>query len=419
MAKIDPVRIAARLSAPVVAMRRPSERAALVIAPTDVGSLGDAAMLIAAYQTLKDQGFDRVSCVSSAEWADSGVFDAYYWADDHFFDGNMRSLARLLWKVRDYEAVFFVGADVLDGTYNAGSVARRLQVLDWFAAQGKTATVLGSSFTETPNALCCETLRAFPANATINARDPVSKARMERFLERPITLVADVAFLAQPDPTVPQARDFETWIAARRAAGDRIVAINANYHNDAKVPGYTAKHVDIARALLDANTSLIFVPHDTRTKRSDVVVVEEIMAALPAGSADRVRYCEPTDPRAVKAILAMCDFIVTGRMHVAILGMGAGVPAYSFGYQGKFEGLYKLLGLPAEKLLENPADIVSRFDEILANILAGLDEAKTHAATLEAALPGVRAMSLANFAMPGKPPRAAAARGGSRVAAGA
>ncbi|MCF3936473.1 polysaccharide pyruvyl transferase family protein [Acuticoccus sp. M5D2P5] len=399
MAPLDLIRTSALALGLAAPLRRRRTKTALVIAPADIGSLGDAAMLIAACETLKRQGFDAVALLGAEGWARYGVFDRIVWADDYFYDGDDRALARLLWRIRDFDAAYFVGADVLDGTYNPPSISRRLKILHWFAAQGKRATILGSSFTEAPSALCIETLKALPKNAVINARDPVSKERMERFLRRPVTLVADVAFLTEADPTSEQARDFAAWCGRRRAAGDRIVAINASCHNDVKVPDYTAKHIEIARTLLAEGASLIFVPHDTRSDRSDVVIAEEIMAGL-AEDADRIRLCEPNDPRSVKAVLGLADFIVTGRMHVAILGMGAGVPAFSFGYQGKFEGLYQLLGLPVDALLENPADIAPRYETILAKIRAGFADAKVHAATLDANLPRVREMSLANFGAP-------------------
>ncbi len=100
----------------------------------------------------------------------------------------------------------------------------------------------------------------------------------------------------------------------------------------------------------------------------------------------------------IKAVLAAVDLVVTGRLHVAILAMGAGRPALSFGYQGKFEGLYQLLGLADAGLLLPPSRLIEDLDGVVATVRRQLGVADELSAHLAMALPAVRQLALANFA---------------------
>lgn len=370
---------------------------ALVIPPAGEGSLGDAAMLNATGATLRSLGFARADLLLKAGW---GAVEGYARRIDgnaYFYGGARRRLLPILASLGRYSHAFFVGADVVDGVYNPLSVQRRLSLLAEVSALGGRATVLGCSFSETPDASCVATLAALPAPVRIKARDPVSKARLEALLDRPIDLVADLAFLLPPRADSPRAVEALAWIEGRRKAGDRIVAINANYLIDERHAGFAAALGPFLNRLLAHGLSLLLVPHDTRTERSDQVILREAAAHIPADAAGRVHFLEPESPAMIKAVLGSADLLVTGRMHAAILAMGAGHPALSFGYQGKFEGLYRLLGLEEAGLLLAPGTLTDDPDAVAAAVLRHLGDADGLSRRLSTALPAVRTLALANF----------------------
>jgi polysaccharide pyruvyl transferase WcaK-like protein len=373
------------------------QRRAVIVPPAGEGSLGDAAMLNATCATLKALGLAEVDLLLKPGWGAIEGFDRRADGNAHFYGGGRRTFLPILRSLGRYSHAYFIGADVADGVYNPLSVRRRLSVLAEAAAMGGKATVLGCSFSETPDAGCVAALSALPSSVEIKARDPVSKARMEAVLDRPIDLVADLAFLLPPRPEAPKAVDAATWIKARRSAGDRVVAVNANYLIDARHAGFSAALGPLLKRLLAQDISLLLVPHDTRTDRSDQVILREAAAHVAADAADRVRFLEPEEPAMIKAALGAVDLVVTGRMHVAILATGAGRPALSFGYQGKFEGLYQMLGLADAGLLVSPSMLTDDPASVVGAVCRHLAAAEALSGHISAALPAVRELALANF----------------------
>jgi polysaccharide pyruvyl transferase WcaK-like protein len=56
----------------------------------------------------------------------------------------------------------------------------------------------------------------------------------------------------------------------------------------------------------------------------------------------------------VKSVVAELDLVVSGRMHLVIAALGAGVPAAGIPYQNKFEGLFRHFGL--DDVIVTPAE---------------------------------------------------------------
>ena len=60
-----------------------------------------------------------------------------------------------------------------------------------------------------------------------------------------------------------------------------------------------------------------------------------------------------SDPALYKAVAGQTKLMVSARMHPLILAAGMGVPIVGLAYNGKFEGLFRLLGLQREVLWLN------------------------------------------------------------------
>lgn len=92
------------------------------------------------------------------------------------------------------------------------------------------------------------------------------------------------------------------------------------------------------------NTSFVLLPHDSRKAPSDETLAAAISAAV--GSSDHLLLVERIlMPDEVVELASRVDFVITGRMHLAILSAIAGTPAIAISYQGKIEGLYRNLDL--------------------------------------------------------------------------
>lgn len=373
---------------------------AAVIPPAVCGSVGDAAMISATFETLRDLGFRQVDFLSGESgelWPLDSEPDTWVAASSFFYQGNRVQQARLLWRLGRYSHLFFIGADVLDGAYNPWSVARRLSLLHAAAGIGRHATILGCSFNSHPDPLMIATLRDLPQGTRINARDPVSAERMRTMLQRPVAQAADVAFLVKPRPDHPDAARAGKWIAARRAKTGGIVALNANYLQFAKQPSLLPAYIATARALLDYGASLLLVPHDNRTEEPDLLHLQRIAAAVAQPGDERIHILDTISPGAVKATLGQVDLLVTGRLHAMILGMGAGTPSIGLAYQGKFEGLFELFDLPVTDFLFDPEAFAADPAALIARAGQMLGHSSDTRARIVAKLPRVTKLSLGNF----------------------
>ena len=383
---------------PVEIVRSVGKRTALLIPPAIPGSLGDAAMLSGSTRFLRSSGVDSVDLAFGKAWPLDEHIDQHVSAERYFYRGSWLQRLLLSAKLRRYSEVYFVGADVIDGAYNPRSVRGRLSLLAEAAQMGKKAILLGSSYNEQPEATTRSTLRNMPEGVVICARDPVSRARMEWALERPIRQVADLAFLLKPLPDDPIALAASEWISIRRRAGDQIVGLNANYlhaEKDGRIPQALLALLD---ELLKANISIVLVPHDTRSKLPDERLLSDAASQLPKHLNERIYLLPPKSPGVIKAVLSGIDLLISGRMHAAILAMSSGTPAFCFAYQDKFEGLFSFFDLESDGLLSSPKHLAER-----PNLVAGLalTELARHASLrtkILARLPQVTKLSEQNFA---------------------
>jgi polysaccharide pyruvyl transferase WcaK-like protein len=130
--------------------------------------------------------------------------------------------------------------------------------------------------------------------------------------------------------------------------------------------------------------ALVLVPHDRRPLYSDVSSLFALSDVLPSNVARSTALLEqPGTAADVKAIVAKCDLVLAGRMHLAIAALGSGVPVGSLGYQGKCEGLFRHFDLEdlvldwreaiqPDRLRSWLAPVVSRREQIAAQIAVRL-----------------------------------------------
>lgn len=369
---------------------------AVLIPPTDGGSLGDQAMLDALVGRFAARGL-----ASTVLFPGPGIPDLPLRGTTRFVTPQGQGLRRRLWDKPLFgraHAAVLVGADVLDGVYGGQASLNRLRQLRVAQRLGIPVTVSGSSMSETPAPEVVAFLRDHPALPVL-ARDPVSQGRFVQALGREVALVADLAFLLRPALEAPAARAAADWIAGQRAAGREVLAVNVSGHTLERMHGAGVRaHVDLLGQWLDGATAraVIFIPHDVRPAPvGDLEPLAALFTALAPRFADRLHLLRPPfEAWDVKALAGLVDLVMTGRMHFAIAALGMGTPPLCVVYQGKFEGLMAHFGL--DGLLMTPDEILDTPGTLarLAAILAGRGGI---AAAIAAALPRVTALSERNF----------------------
>ncbi len=322
-----------------------SKGEALVIPPDGKGSVGDEAMMAVVREVLSGDA----KLVALLPRRSASSFDGYphssYLSEcrEHHFKTLLNSCGCIL----------VIGADIMDGKYSYVDSVLRLRLVDFAARRGKDARVLGFSFNASPHPVVLDELRRVHPAVRFFLRDEESKKRFERLSGRQGELVADVAFGLVPSTAVDAA--YLDWRKSVGVGGQIVVGVNIN-------PMFALDHgAGISEGLIDSvahviqenrDVAFVLIPHDYRVKFGDVAMLSAVQAKLDETTRKRVfmptqRWCAAD----IKSVAATLDFVITGRMHLAVAALGSGVPAYGITYQGKFEGLLRHFGLSGDSLI--------------------------------------------------------------------
>ena len=369
----------------------------LIIPPALPGSLGDAAMISAAAAFLAQNSGHIPDLMYGRAWPLDSQIHARIPAERFFYRGSRVQQWLIARRLRRYDAAYFIGADVIDGAYNPPSVERRLWTLAKVAARTGKARILGASFNTKPEPRAIDALRRLPPEVIICARDPLSKGRMEAALDRPIRLVADLAFLLAPRPESPEAIAGKAWIALQHKEGRAVIAVNINYLQVNRQPDLIDAYVVLMNRLLEAGMSLLLVPHDTRSATPDQMLLEKAATGCGAGQAARMHMFPPRSPGAVKAVLEHVDLLFTGRMHAAVLALGAKTPVVCLSYQDKFEGLAEYFDLREAEIIQEPEDFTANPGRVTDLLLDHIRQQKQLRRRIEDRLEAVIDLARLNF----------------------
>lgn len=382
--------------------------AVLIVPPTSPGSLGDDAMICALTDTLRQQGADVIALTEERPTngrrfnarADEAVDLSTYFRRK---SDPVQEAEKFLRSTRRYRHLFVLGADVLDGFYSARLSTRRLALAMWAARAGMQVTLVGFSYNDAPHPSAIEAMRQLPRGVRVCPRDPVSAARLERYTGRGVTQVADMAFLLQP--SAPDDDELVGWIQQAKLAGRELIGMNLVYmsrfveeSSERSLDRFLEFYVALVESIASARPSaqFVFLAHDYRPNG----VGEAPLLARLHGMLNpllRAQCHLPTAEYSAAEIKWLCgelDFVISSRMHLAIAAIGQGTPVFSFEYQGKFEGLYALLGHP--ELLSSMEQALSAPDAVRAKVLEAIRRAPALRASFRARLPLIQELSRRN-----------------------
>jgi len=391
---------ARRRNAPLPSSARAATKSCLVVPPASYGSLGDEAMvrgLVAYLGNVKPGWSVDLLSIYHGIWPRLEGVRAVFNYDEF-------SQESIDWDLlAGYDQFLLFGADVLDGHYSRAESMDRMRMLARASEHGLRPTILGFSVNDRPDGRVMARLKRLSSRATLCVRDSASLRRLERIGVENLTLVADVAFLMPPAAQSAGTRETEQWVAAQQASGRRVAIVCLSVQVQAKAEGAAPSFLEtfgkeLAELASGHGLSVLLVPHDLRLvgppQRSDVHIAMELAAVLGAqGTADRQRMFIPEAADQVKRLAGKVDFVITGRMHVAIAGLGMGTPAICLTFQGKFAGLLEYFSL--EKYLIDPESFdAGMFRRTCIDMLANLEELS---ACVKASLPRVIDLAGSNF----------------------
>ncbi len=377
---------------------------AIILPPAAPGSLGDEAMVLATADYLKQQGIENISLIDHLKKKTHPVevIENINLSNFLSYQSWYKFIISFIyagWKINQYERLYCLGADMIDGYYSNYVTLRKVKIVEIASILGLSTGILGFSYNRQPTNISKQLLSALPPKVLLGARDKISYQRLIDSISHSVNLVADVAFLLKPAEQSQTLDNVLGWINNQKSQNRIVLGINIHPLLLKKLEGITAN--DLVQVLAETITKLhqdnqqlsfILLPHDIRTVAgiNDDILSKKVMESLPSEVAS---FCFkipfPCLAREIKAIVKHIDCVLTGRMHLGIACLGQGTPIACITYQGKFEGLYQHFNLaplfiePKKLFVPNQNDLVELVHQLIAKrqslhekIISKLDEVK-------------------------------------------
>jgi colanic acid/amylovoran biosynthesis protein len=253
-----------------------------------------------------------------------------------------------------------IGADLMDGGYHRREAVLRSDLLTFASRLGVATRLVSFSWNGLPDRYALRALRRAAETTTLFVRDPESLARLQLAGVPNLVPSSDIVFGHRG--TTPVA-SVQAWLHERHNPAFVIVNISGLIGLDeAKIDGY----VKVVTWLLGRGYAVILLPHVIRAGDDDLSAATAVKARCTDSAVHLVS--ELLRPSDVAWLAGEASGVLTGRMHLAVLGMKQGTPCAVFGTQGKVEGLLRLVGL-SKLLLQTGPTMAASAQEALQLIL--------------------------------------------------
>lgn len=281
-----------------------------------------------------------------------------------------------------YKSFYVIGADMIDGYYS-DSVSKMLFTLALIAdSAGVKTNIVSCSFNDKSSLSVQRRLRSLPSSIRIHSRDVYSAERLSRVTGRAVSHSADVAFGLQPKAT-DLTQHVCGWISNERKKSRLVIGVNVNLlpiriQFPGKEQEYALNWAQWCNLLASWGVSIIFLPHDYRGDLGDDKAANQVYS-LASDSVRKSMYnpSERLHAWEIKNITKECDFVVTGRMHLAIAALGSGTPVLCYAYQSKFEGILALFEqYDVVRPIENVFSDIAKEAVFAKKVLGERDERK-------------------------------------------
>lgn len=351
-----------------------SKRSGSLIIPSAApGSIGDDAMLTSIVNALHEAGEGPVEILAKGG---ADAWPSVSPAGLYELKGGKSRAIKFAFKLRKIKRIYVIGADCVDGHYSVRLSLSLIGAADAGAYAGAISTIAGCSYSEAPVQETIDAIRNLHPKVHLYGRDPRTVERFKSLAGRDSELVTDLAFMLKPSlPSTPGAEEDLGWIQSKRDAGRILLGVNFNRQVLGKSPSVEETqvlfecYVGALTRILDEHkdVDIVLIPHDYRGDHSDwshAGILAERLA-----QPERVRaLTERYRASEIKHYGSLMDVILTGRMHLAIESMGAGVPVACVTYQGKFEGLFDHFKMDPIVLSPEDATVESLYQMVTETI---------------------------------------------------
>ena len=244
--------------------------------------------------------------------------------------------------IRGAESFSVMGADIMDGGYGVHSSMVEWNLARTIQESGIPSRILGFSWNGAANPeVIRQAQKAGHAGVRILPRDPDSLERLVKDNVEGVVQAADLVFAFPADGSEPCPR----LTAGPDENQDQKLAV-------VNVSGLIGRKIDqnpeyelILQTLHRLGYRCLLLPHVSHSKADDIDAISNLRSwSALARSAEVVDSL--ISPSEVLSIVKRADVVVTGRMHLSILALSAGIPVIVLATQGKVSGFMKLFGIP-------------------------------------------------------------------------
>lgn len=297
-----------------------------------------------------------------------------------------------------------VGADVLDGSYSQAFSGKLLMLTGMLARRGVECVVTGFSVSERPYRKLKFLLDEFSDDVVFNLRDPLSFVRFKALTHAKANLVADVAFLLEPQHDSPAVQALRSWRDSQHALGRKVIGLNLHpllldLHERQHIQQVIDNVSAIARELIRLHgISVVLLDHDFRGDSADYHCLDQVESALAGATGPCVyRSQERLNAAELKAVASYLDGVISGRMHLMIASCGAGTPVFGIEYKGKMGGLMQHFQLDTANL-SSASEIMAAPETFQSKLLRFVDNLGVCKQQLLDNKAEIRRLSSLNFA---------------------
>lgn len=344
--------------------RRRGSGGVLVLATAGMGNTGDEAMLESCLANVPGQITVVVQSSNSfTPWRP----DVATLVLPHLIDGPLYrrfpDVVRFARQLNRATELCVIGADVMDGVYYPPSAMARFSLLNLANRLGVRTRVLGFSWSDQAEPSAWEAIRRVAPSTRLFVRDPQSLRRLEERGVESAIAAADIVFALPHDSAAP---------ARTKTVRAKLALLNVSGLIQSRMD-QVPEFEQVLQHLGEAGWSLCFVPHVVRPGDDDLSTQRLLEAGVGLDSNVRFIDAKPS-VHEVQKLVSQADLIITGRMHLAVLGIAAGVPAVVLGTQGKVAGLCELVGSGATEIEPKPGFGAEIIDAVRGMESVGLPE---------------------------------------------
>jgi len=311
----------------------------------------------------------------------------------HIIHGNVLqnfiALISILKINHKIKSLSVVGADIVDGAYSIRLSINRLFLLRVINSLQINSRITGFSWSDNANPRLSRLIRIISKETQLCVRDPQSAQRLR---DKKVVRISEVTDLVFSDDTQAGSPLVDRWISSSTKPVAVVNISGLGVQEGEQYRNHIQEYGQIVNFLHTKGFRILILPHVFRVESGDLEVSNDLFVEYC--SSEDLSISEPLSPAQERRLFKNVDFVITGRMHIAILALSVGRPVIALETMGKVQGLFELFNIAGYCIDSNVTfakkviDAITRLDKEYPSVCKAIEHT----------MPEIRQKSLLNFA---------------------